>query len=276
MRKSIFILLMSILTAFSVKAQAPDTAFAAVKYTFLYVADTSHPTVVTEEPMILYIGKKMSAYRSVNRVLYDSALKASAKASELQFESGGPITFKLVGVRKGSSQACFRNFEKAKLADVQTLIRDYVIEEDMPVIKWNILPETKNIKELRCQKATTTFRGRNYIAWFCDQLPFDNGPWKLGGLPGLIVEAADDQNEVVFRFAGYDDISNKNIPIEIPRGTINATIKEFQRLREMADKDPHALMENSSASGSPMKFTNYPPVSIIQKPSKNPIERTHN
>jgi GLPGLI family protein len=275
MRKYIFILSGIILTGTSINAQVPDTAFASVKYTFLYVTDTTKPTEITTETMILTIGKKMSAYRAEARILFDSALNETAKASELQFKTGGPITFKPVGVKKGPSQACFKDFEKSKLFDIQTLIRDYLIEEEIPMINWAILPDTKDIKGLSCQKATARFRGRNYTAWFCNQLPFNNGPWKLGGLPGLIIEAADDRNEVVFNFAGYEDISHKSVPIEIPRGTINATVKEFQRLRNMADTDPHALMENSSY-GQNVKFTNYPPVSIIQKPSKNPIERIPN
>jgi hypothetical protein len=52
------------LTGTSINAQVPDTAFASVKYTFLYVADTTKPTEITTETMILTIGKKMSAYRA--------------------------------------------------------------------------------------------------------------------------------------------------------------------------------------------------------------------
>jgi GLPGLI family protein len=104
------------------------------------------------------------------------------------------------------------------LFDIQTLIRDYLIEEEIPMINWAILPDTKDIKGLSCQKATARFRGRNYTAWFCNQLPFNNGPWKLGGLPGLIIEAADDRNEVVFNFAGYEDISHKIFPSKFQGG----------------------------------------------------------
>jgi GLPGLI family protein len=75
---------------------------------------------------------------------------------------------------------------------VENLLKNYLIEEELPSINWTVMQETKDIGGLSCQKATAAFRGRNYTAWFSAQLPYSNGPWKLGGLPGLIVEAADE------------------------------------------------------------------------------------
>ena len=42
-----------------------------------------------------------------------------------------------------------------------------------------------------CQKATCSFRGRDFIAWFAMDLPVRDGPWKFGGLPGLILKVYD-------------------------------------------------------------------------------------
>ena len=69
---------------------------------------------------------------------------------------------------------------------------------DQPQQKWKIQPETKMFGNLKIQKATSTWSGRNYEAWFAPELPFQEGPYKFSGLPGLIVELADDQDN--FRF----------------------------------------------------------------------------
>lgn len=63
---------------------------------------------------------------------------------------------------------------------------------------WNLLPESKKIDDLECHKAVTVFKGRSYTAWYAPSIPIGNGPWKLGGLPGLIVEAYEDNMDMHF------------------------------------------------------------------------------
>jgi hypothetical protein len=53
-----------------------------------------------------------------------------------------------------------------------------------------------------CQKATATFKGRNYEAWFTQSIPFSDGPYKFSGLPGLILEIRDTQGHYVFQCVG--------------------------------------------------------------------------
>ncbi len=50
----------------------------------------------------------------------------------------------------------------------------------------------------RCQRATCHWRGRNYIAWFAPDIPIRRGPWKFGGLPGLIMKIHDVDSLYVF------------------------------------------------------------------------------
>lgn len=72
----------------------------------------------------------------------------------------------------------------------------HIVEEGLPKISWNITSETKNINSYRCIKATAQYRGRTYIVWFTTDFPGYFGPWKLHGLPGVILEAHDLTQEV--------------------------------------------------------------------------------
>lgn len=130
----------------------------------------------------------------------------------------------------------------------------YVVSENVPKINWKLDIEiTKKIDSFMCYKATTTFRGRNYTAWYILEYPIQMGPWKFNGLPGLIMEIYDDTNryywgvtkinftnkEVIFpneinlfqkidlkKYVElrYDRIMD-NIDSRLPRGTVIQTIK---------------------------------------------------
>ena len=67
--------------------------------------------------------------------------------------------------------------------------------EPFPLQKWQMEKDTKMICGYKCQKATCSWRGRNYTAWFTTDIPVSAGPWKFGGLPGLIMKISDSKNE---------------------------------------------------------------------------------
>ncbi len=77
---------------------------------------------------------------------------------------------------------------------------NFIYKEKSPKINWQIHNQEKLIESIKVKKATTSFRGRNYTAWFAYEIPISLGPWKLSGLPGLIIEAYDDKNEIHFLF----------------------------------------------------------------------------
>lgn len=86
--------------------------------------------------------------------------------------------------------------------------------ENIPIQKWKIHPDTKLLMGYRCQKATCTFRRRQYEAWFTANIPVSSGPWKLNGLPGLILKATDNKNEYSFECVKIEVFKNK-IPIRM-------------------------------------------------------------
>ncbi len=101
----------------------------------------------------------------------------------------------------------YKENSSRKLWDYQHDLQEeyYLIEDDMHPMEWSLKDSTRKIGPYLCQLATCQFRGRDYIAWFTPEIPLSGGPWKLGGLPGLILEAYDSKKEVVYLFQSISE-----------------------------------------------------------------------
>ena len=83
-------------------------------------------------------------------------------------------------------------------------------EEKWSGQEWTLEEDTASFLGHPCQKATCRWRGRDYIAWFAPDIPIRRGPWKFGGLPGLIMKIHDVDSLYVFEAVA---IEKGNFPI---------------------------------------------------------------
>lgn len=60
-------------------------------------------------------------------------------------------------------------------------------------IEWSLNPDsTAIVVGYDCLMAETDYHGRHWKVWFAPEIPVGFGPWKLRGLPGLILKAEAD------------------------------------------------------------------------------------
>ena len=88
------------------------------------------------------------------------------------------------------------------------VLQDNFIYEEAPNFQWKILKEKKTIGEYKAQKATAKYGGKNWIAWFSNDIPFLDGPYKFYGLPGLIVQIEDEEDNISWTLAGNKTVKN--------------------------------------------------------------------
>jgi GLPGLI family protein len=79
-------------------------------------------------------------------------------------------------------------------------------DEPYPAQQWLLLPDTTTVCGYLCQKATCRFHGRNFEVWFAPEIPIRLGPWKFGGLPGLILKAYDSDHYYTFECTNIERI----------------------------------------------------------------------
>ena len=89
--------------------------------------------------------------------------------------------------------------------------QQYRYTEPWPPMQWKLSPgEEAVICGYKCQRATCHWRGRDYVAWFTSEIPLKSGPWKFGGLPGLIMKVFDTRHVYTWEAVG---VENGRFPI---------------------------------------------------------------
>ena len=276
---SLSICLMSILTF----AQQADQVLARVRYSFIHQRDTTQKNNPYTENMLLLLGKNASLFTSYDKINREIA---TIKANEQYIKSqagGAPITLRTNSEPfKPVTQIDLLFFAKERqFITKDRVIEHYLIVEDIPKINWKLAKDTASFSGILCNKATAYFKGRNWIAWYALSLPFPNGPWKLNGLPGLIVEAYDEKKEAQFKFAGFEELKKENVDetnfylgaqIKLHSGAQKTTRKDFDKLKEAFDKDPQGF--HAAASGLPRNriFAGRSMTGVVHNVINNPLE----
>ena len=219
---AIAILLFSIPLATEVRAdnwiRDTEPAILEVHYTRTEVTDTTkRETNFFNEETMLRIGKGMSRYSSVPKFYNDSLMHFNSalywETERIAIETAkDPVERDMAGLaRRGRYwDVIYKNYPEGKVTQTSYFdMTNYRYEEDWEKPEWEITDESKDIIGYQCFKATTDFRGRRWTAWFTPEIPIQDGPWKLCGLPGLILEAEDSGN--VYRFVANGLMQN-NVP----------------------------------------------------------------
>jgi len=157
------------------------------------------------------------------------------------------------------------DFKKDSIQSQVSLFREgkqktYIVEEKINKIKWNIVEEFKTISGFKAQKANGFFRGRQYIAWFTNKIPIKYGPWKLNGLPGLILNVSDNKNEVMFYaktikvpFISNSITKNKfEFNIDFDR----ISLAKYAKLKKQQVEEVKKLFRSRLPRGAKMEMTN--------------------
>jgi GLPGLI family protein len=120
-------------------------------------------------------------------------------------------------------------------------------EEELPAVKWNITNETATKVGYPCQKATTSYGGRDYEAWFTFQVPIQDGPYKFSGLPGLIVEMYDSEDQYHFTLAGLGKAMSGEIEVS-EKNLLNVSKEKFVEMKTDFTENPFKMINASGGS----------------------------
>jgi GLPGLI family protein len=249
------------------KYKVIDTSLFTITYEVKIMVDTNKPDDIQEDLLVLQIGKHIS--KSYSQFLFQAdsinteAIKNGLATSPI-FQGIVPPIEVYRNYPENKNTVTYRTFANGPT---------FLYTEDKIKFEWKILPVTKKYLTYTCQKATTTFRGRNYEAWFTSEIPFSEGPYKFTGLPGLILQIQDTEGHYAYNCTGIKKEKQVN---EIKMWTWKYDPTTREKLNAFLKRIHDNPIDFFSASGTPVmvvgKNNKIEPVSKRFKCAFNPIE----
>lgn len=127
------------------------------------------------------------------------------------------------------------NLNTNKLSSTEAITFDnslYLVTEALPKLEWDLShADTLKIGTYICNKATTRFRGRNYIAWYTNDIAITFGPWKFHGLPGLILDMYDETHKFEWIVTKISKKVINEKTLNQDKHDVNIDLKAFVALR---------------------------------------------
>jgi len=249
------------------KKMVVDTCILRVQYRISYVKDVKMPEKKRNYSTLLQIGRRISKFSDYFGLKADSLDEEFAKQKMDEIE----VANKLLPILTGTSPTnVFKNYPKNKITvtDIVPMSGNfkYVEEKTKPV--WKMEQGDSTICGYSCQKATTTFRGRNYTVWYTSKIPYSDGPWKFWGLPGLILKVTDDKNEYSFECVAIEKPGRIESIYIKDKDYFNTTREKFNAAQKNFYDNPGPMFENRGVKvdGKPIgnKSRPYNPIELSE------------
>jgi GLPGLI family protein len=225
MKRLIYLLLTLVLPAASLLAQ--PTADLKVSYAETF---TNAKGFTVKKSYILLANASEAKYFNPLSERIDSLCSTPKGQAEYQQQLAAALEACDFGLSKPSTRYIFQSVARrtTTLYDVQG--DKYHYEEPWEQQDWQIEDSTKTVLGYPCLKAVADYHGRRWEVWFTTEIPLSVGPWKLHGLPGLILEARDATSTYLFVADGVEQAHPSIQPMyrkeDYPKSDRKAVLKD--------------------------------------------------
>ena len=177
--------------------------------------DTINLVDTKVETTFLDVKNNQSLFISESKLLKDSlvtVLKSQGNLDVKKSKKNKPEFPKLANGK--SIQPTFfdyfikKNYEDKSVSLVENVGSKQVYYQEDRKMNWNISPQISDFNGYKVQKATINFGGRIWTAFFSPDIKISDGPYKLSGLPGLILKLEDDKGDYKFNFVKKISVPN--------------------------------------------------------------------
>ncbi|HAG15951.1 MAG TPA: hypothetical protein DCG69_05425 [Bacteroidales bacterium] len=191
-----------------------DKVVYVCTYQLDYLRDSKDQESRRSEKMVLFIGKSVSKFQSLNAYIKDT-INWNRKTDDMAL-----MLAKIKGKSSRFAFNIYKNYPEGEISTTDRIYSDnFIYNEPLQLLDWEMTDDTTTYLGYHCQKATTYYAGRNYEAWFTSEIPISEGPYKFNGLPGLIVKIKDTRNHYSFELISFVK-SNEQYSLFFGKGII--------------------------------------------------------
>lgn len=187
-----------ILTSSVLLSQQQNYSFG---YRLEYLSDSTNIFNKKSEDFTLFVESGKSYFVSDNFVKHDSIVKAISKTLDFNFSNTPNTRFKTVIIKDN---------EAKNLTFYDNFLKYFFRYKETPKIEWKLINEKSKIGTFNCSKAVADYGGRTWEAWYTEEIPISDGPYKFKGLPGLIVKINDTENNYNYELISIKKKSRPN------------------------------------------------------------------
>lgn len=175
-------------------------------YQMVYLTDTIEGTKKDDRFMLQIAEDGLSRWVSEYSYRIDSIYTLPDALKIIRAEIREAFSQNKLPNSKRSSEYIYKNYPKGEVTVTDYIVlQDYIYSDQLHPQEWELKDSIQMVQGYECHLASTIFRGREWYAWYAPELPLDNGPWKLGGLPGLILEAYDAHRHYHYSLIGFEE-----------------------------------------------------------------------
>lgn len=243
MKKTIIaIALMTLLIGVNAQNTVPCEMEITYSTTYSFKKEAKQPS---EDQQVLQVGKDgvsrfYSQWTERSNIVMDSLVKAGLDPMTMIQER------KRMNIKGGQTYCLYKNMPSSgKLICTDNFMDEMYYEEPLPDIDWKMEEGDTVVAGYSCQKASGEFRGRTWTVWFTLDIPVSDGPWKLCGLPGLILQASESEGYYSFTCIGIAKGNGRSFEEVNTKGMTKVTLKKMQELKEMSVNDIRGMIQNT-------------------------------
>ncbi|MDE6545266.1 MAG: GLPGLI family protein [Paramuribaculum sp.] len=192
---------------------------------------------ISNDNMLLQIGPNgLSKFSSFKNLTVDSILMRSTQEQIAEAAKEGKLS-------NGEFMTIYKNYPAGRLTHTEKICQDWFsYDEEMPQLDWELTDSVTNVLGYECQSARCKFRGREWTVFYTEDIPLMDGPWKLHGLPGLIMKATDENGHYTFECIGINSKADR--PITIYKVPFNKTDRKgYYDAKHRYEVNPYAYYE---------------------------------